>query len=100
MSTGKIFRSAKILFSNPTVDITYHLLKISLSVKYISLVFYLKIIIKNWSGFKQKSFVMDPFSNKWNDIVFFKKKGIGQSFSSFFDTFDSILDRHAEHKTV
>ena len=43
---------------------------------------------------------MDPFSNEWNDIVFFLKKGIGQSFSSFSDTFDSILDRNAEHKTV
>ena len=33
MTTGKIFRPAKILFSNPAVDITPHLLKISLSIK-------------------------------------------------------------------
>ena len=54
--------------------------------------------MRNWSSFKQ-NFVMDLFSVEWNDIAFFNKEDIDQSFSRSFDTFDSILDRHAQHKT-
>ena len=98
--TNKI--SQDVISGNISASISDHLPQFSIIADIFSNTPFPKsnIFERDWSNFDQQNFVLDFFSIDWKLNLNLENKDINESFTSFLDTMNQILDRYAPYKKL